>query len=96
MALEFEWDENKNSKNIEKHGISFDLATQIFADPKLLKLLDFRVQDNENRLICVGKTKFLYILAVVITDRDGRIRVISARTASKQNIQAYLTNIFNN
>jgi uncharacterized protein len=87
--MEFEWDENKNKGNITKHGIDFQQAKQIFEDPNLLTYEDTRFSYGEAREISIGQllltTQSKIIIAVVVhTDRGGKIRLISARKASKQ------------
>jgi uncharacterized DUF497 family protein len=73
----FEWDENKNQMNIEKHGISFDLAKEAFADPNRLILDDEAHSKDEQRLFCIGKTS-QGILTVRYVVRCERIRIIGA------------------
>ena len=92
--MEFEWDENKNQRNITKHGIDFQQVTKIFDDPNLLTYEDQRFSYGEIREISLGKllltTQQQVIIAIVVhTNRDGRIRLISARKASKKERKLY-------
>lgn len=92
--MRFEWDENKNQSNISKHGIDFEQAKQIFEDPNLLTYEDTRFNYEEFREIAIGQLLLttqqqLIIALVVYTDRDGIIRLISARKASKQERKEY-------
>ncbi|MEM7593455.1 MAG: BrnT family toxin [Cyanobacteria bacterium P01_A01_bin.83] len=92
--MRFEWDENKNRSNIAKHGIDFEQAKTIFEDPNLLTYEDTRFNYGEVREISIGQllltTQQKIIIALVVyTDRDGIIRLISARKASKQERKAY-------
>lgn len=83
----FEWDEAKNQSNIQKHGISFDEASQIFDGPVLTNS-DTR-ESNELREISFGLLGVVVILAVVHTDRYGTTRIISARKATKKERKLY-------
>lgn len=92
--MRFEWDENKNQSNISKHGIDFEQAQRIFEDPNLLTYEDTRFSYGEVREISIGQllltTQQKIIIALVVyTDRDGIIRLISARKASKQERSEY-------
>jgi uncharacterized DUF497 family protein len=86
--MHFEWDEAKNSVNIGKHGIDFADVIEIFNHP-MLSLVDDRDIFNEERWIAVGWLKFL-VAVVVYTERQGDvIRIISARKATKREVQLY-------
>ncbi len=88
MAL-FEWDENKNKSNKEKHGISFEDASKIFDDPHRIQYINS--QGNEKRFVTVGKV-IKFIVTVVYTVRSGLLRIISARQARRSEINDYLEN----
>jgi uncharacterized DUF497 family protein len=77
MSEIFEWDENKNRSNIEKHGVSFEYAKQAFFDPNRLTLYDDIHSVNEERFFCIGKTQE-GILTVRFVIRDDTIRIIGA------------------
>ncbi|MBE9052800.1 BrnT family toxin [Nostocales cyanobacterium LEGE 11386] len=84
----FQWDENKNKINIEKHGIDFNEASQVFDDESRRNFLDNRKDYGEIREISIGKINLgsinsIIIVVVVHTERDGFIRIISARKANK-------------
>jgi uncharacterized protein len=90
----FEWDENKNLGNIAKHGLEFQQAKQVFEDPNLLTFEDTRFSYAEVREISIGQLLLttqskIIIIVVVHTDRNGVIRIISARKASKQERKIY-------
>lgn len=86
--MDFEWDETKNQSNYVKHGISFEEATKIF-DGVVLTREDPRPY-GEVRKLSYGKiADELVIAAVVHTDRDGWIRIISARVASRKERELY-------
>ena len=85
-----EWDEAKNEINIKKHGISFDEAKEVFNDPNALELYDKEHSTSEeDRYICLGSIGECLIIVVVFTDRNGNIRLISARKAEPQEEAVY-------
>ena len=73
----FEWDPAKNQINLQKHGVSFDLAQFAFADPKRVILEDVEHSDHEKRYFCLGKVAE-GILTVRFTVRDKTIRIFGA------------------
>jgi uncharacterized DUF497 family protein len=75
--MEFEWDENKSEKNKLKHLISFEEAKVIFSIQHHTVISPYT---KENRLIAIGSLKNR-IMAVVFTPRNGKIRIISVRSA---------------
>ncbi|WP_294157577.1 BrnT family toxin [uncultured Selenomonas sp.] len=88
--LRFEWDENKNRKNIAKHGIDFKMATQVFEDERLLEFPDDQHSEYEERYLAIGNVKhMIMILTVVYTERGDAIRIISARRATKREEARY-------
>ena len=74
---DFEWDEQKDSANRLKHGVSFHEAQFAFADPNRVILEDLEHGKNEERYFCIGKIK-QEILTVRFTMRQGKIRIIGA------------------
>ena len=80
MAV-FEWDENKNRANRAKHGIPFEAVRSCFDGPMLVGV-DTRFEYGEPRWLAIA---LLDVVPVVIayTERRGRIRIISARKASR-------------
>lgn len=87
----FEWDEDKNRRNITKHGVSFEEAQVIWADPNSLEFLDPENSKDESRFIRVGTNIRRGILFVVFCERDDGdlIRIISARKATKNEREEY-------
>ncbi len=83
----FEWDEAKNKANIGKHGISFQTAKRIF-EGAVLRMLDGRREYGEVRYLSIGEVEKALIV-VAYTLREGRMRLISARPASRKERQAY-------
>lgn len=89
MALEFEWDPAKAASNLRKHGVSFDEAATVFADPLASTIGDRAHSLDEERLVIFGTSGRSRVLAVMFTERGSRIRVISAREATRPEREAY-------
>ncbi|MGI0480925.1 BrnT family toxin [Geminocystis sp. CENA526] len=92
--MNFEWDINKNISNQQKHGITFEEAQSIFDDLSAIIFEDDRFAYGESRFIIIGQiyleTINKYILGIVVyTERADKIRIISARKASKQERKLY-------
>lgn len=85
--MEFEWDEEKNQKNIIKHGISFESAEEIFSEP-VLKKIDARKDYGEERWIVLGKLRVVCVV-LVYTPKLLKIRVISIRRANREETKTY-------
>lgn len=86
-GLIVEWDTNKNEINKKKHGVSFEAAALVFADEHYLELYDDEHSIDEDRYIAIGLVED--ILFVVHTMRNEKIRMISARLATKQERRFY-------
>ena len=85
---EFEWDDNKAAQNFADHGVSFETARNAFSDPFGIELLDDRENYFEDRFILIAMAAGT-LLTIAYTDRNGRYRLISARTATKNEQNAY-------
>jgi uncharacterized DUF497 family protein len=85
---EFEWDEVKAQSNLAKHGVSFEAARRVFDDVFALERLDFSGTPAEHRYVATGMAN-LVLLTVVYTERAERIRIISARKATRHEQQEY-------
>ena len=81
--LNCEWDETKNLTNQQKHKISFVTAQYVFLDPAARHSPD-RVVDGEERRHVIGKILNIVVVLVVYTERNGNMRIISARPASRK------------
>ena len=88
MPPRFEWDEEKDRANRAKHGIGFEEASTVFDGP-VFTAPDEHEDYGEERFISVGCLGSLIVVVVVHTDREGRVRLISARKASRKERQAY-------
>lgn len=86
--LSFEWDDEKVADNEVKHGVSFEFAKLAFGDLFAVERIDDRQDYGEERLILIGMAKGV-VLFVVYTEREDRIRLISARRATKQELDDY-------
>lgn len=81
----FEWDEDKKTSNLVKHGIDFEDATEIFNGPILLRQSN---RNNEERWVAIGCLDER-LIAVAFTRRARVIRIISARRARENEERAY-------
>jgi uncharacterized DUF497 family protein len=90
--MQFEWDLAKAEANLEKHGIDFIDVTRVFDDTARIILDVSRPDDLETRIKVIGKIRDVVIVSVVYTDRAGKIRIISARKASKDERERYNCN----
>lgn len=77
----FEWDEEKNKINMEKHGIDFETAMLVFNDLQRIEIYDVEHSVEEDRYNTIGMVND--VLFVVYTERKNNIRLISARVATK-------------
>ena len=89
MAFTFEWDPKKASANARKHGVTFDEATTAFGDPYGIIVDDPRHTQGEHRLAVLGFSQSNRLLAVMFTERGDRLRLISARTATRRERRQY-------
>jgi len=93
--MKFEWDDQKNQKNIQKHGISFKEARGVFDDPLHISILDKRFSYFEERWITMGQSNRhkLLVVANLFFDESGEgiIRIISAREATINEQKQYET-----
>ena len=86
--IEFEWDNVKARDNLLKHGVSFEFAAKAFRDPFGIEWIDEREDYGEVRTVLLGMADGT-ILVVVYTERETRIRLISARRATKNEQDTY-------
>ena len=92
--IKFEWDENKNRTNPQKHGISFDEAKTVFYDENAILFDDPEHSREEERFLIIGVTtnEKICIVSHCYKDNDKKIRLISARKATKSERKTYLEN----
>jgi len=77
------------SRVLDKHGVSFDEAETIFADPLFLTFPDPDHSIGENRLIIMGESSEGRLLVVAFAERGEVVRLISARPATRRERRAY-------
>lgn len=85
-TINFEYDPKKSAINLEKHGIDFDVAQNLWADPDLLEIPAKTI--DEPRYLVIGKIGEKHWSAVV-TYREGGIRLISVRRSRQEEIKLY-------
>ena len=85
--MKFEWDEDKNTVNKEKHKISFETAAYVFDDPYYIEMFNFEQSVDEDRYVAIGKVGD--VLFVVFTEGKDTIRLISARLATNAERELY-------
>ena len=92
--IRFEWDPVKAAGNLAKHGISFEQAMSVFADPLSRSIVDPVSPQGEERWITIGLNPAQKLLVVVhthveISDNIVVVRIISARKATKNERKQY-------
>lgn len=87
--MDFEWDPEKAASNADKHGVEFAEAATVFADPLELTIADPDHSEDENRFISLGRSTSGTLLVVSFTERENRIRIISARPATSRERRDY-------
>lgn len=97
IAYDFEWDSNKADSNVKKHQVSFEQAATVFLDALALTVFDEAHSQYEERWFTLGHTDNAMLLAVAHTylatsANRIRIRIISARPATKQERRFYADN----
>ncbi len=87
--MHFEWDPDKEQKNVRKHGVSFDEASSVFYDPLATTGADPDHSESEERMITFGVSSSGRLLVVAHTERGDAIRIISARVAKRHERKVY-------
>ncbi len=90
--MEVEWDPHKAVINLQKHGVKFSDAEAVLYDPNALSFEDTTAQ-GEQRFVVIGMDHLWRLLVVVYTDRGNRIRLISARPATRSERKQYESGI---
>ena len=90
--MEVEWDLNKAATNLQKHGVRFSDAEAVLFDPNALSFEDTAAQ-GEQRFVAIGMDHLWHLLVVVYTNRGNRIRLISARSATRSERKKYESGI---
>lgn len=88
--MDFEWDENKNQKNFIKHNIWFEEAQTVWADFCACEYYDPEHSEDEDRFLRIGRSSASRVLLIVFCERhENRIRIISARAATRKERSQY-------
>ena len=87
--MEFEWNPHKAVINIKKHSVSFSEATTVFNDPLAITFDDPAHSVNEQRFITIGYSNQNQLIVLSHTDRNQKIRLISARKATPKERRFY-------
>jgi uncharacterized DUF497 family protein len=85
--VEFEWDPDKAASNLRKHRVRFAEAVTVLEDQAALSMRDDTA--DEDRFAAVGMDSLGRILVVIYSVRGARIRIISARKATKRERSQY-------
>ena len=90
-TIDFEWDDKKSKINITKHGITFEEAVSVFYDEEAIEFYDEEHSEWEDRFLMLGLSNKLNLLLVCHCHREpkGKIRIISARKATKNESKNY-------
>ncbi len=89
--ISFEWDPRKDTSNKRKHKVSFEEASSVFSDENALLIPDPDHSEEEDRFVLLGVSFSLRVLVVVhcFQEREGVIRIVSARKANKGEASQY-------
>jgi hypothetical protein len=87
--LKFEWDSKKAATNVAKHGVSFEEALTVFADPLAHIFDDEDHSIDEQREIIIGHSGGLRVLVVCFSAREEAVRIFSARAATLRERRDY-------
>ncbi|MBM3288754.1 MAG: BrnT family toxin [Candidatus Hydrogenedentes bacterium] len=87
--MPFDWDGGKARANLLKHGVSFAEATTVFRDSFAIEGADPVHSIGEYRFITIGVSHTGRLLTVCYTEADNRVRIISARNATKSERKIY-------
>jgi uncharacterized protein len=88
--MRFEWDRRKNEENYTKHGVSFEEASSVFADPLAATISDPDHSQMEARFVTMGLSAAGRLVVVAHTEEeDDLFRIISAREATSHERKAY-------
>lgn len=90
--MSVEWDPHKANINLKKHGVRFSDAEAVLFDPNALSFEDLAAQ-GEQRFIVIGMDHLWRLLVVIYTERSNRIRLISARPATRSERLKYESGI---
>ncbi len=87
--MKFEWDDEKATANLEKHGVSFDEAVEVFYDPNALEGYDAEHSTDERRFFIIGLSSRRLLYVVYAERQENVVRIISARRAARKEQETY-------
>ena len=87
--MEFEWDEKKAARNLQKHGVPFNEAQTVFDDPLFVDYYDSGHSSDEHRYLIVGESQQERLLIVSYTEHGEVTRLISAREVTPKERKFY-------
>ena len=87
--MRFEWDANKASSNLAKHGVSFGEATEVFYDPNAVEGFDAFHSATEIRLFVMGLSTRRLLFVVYTETAEDTVRIITARKTTKREREIY-------
>ena len=87
--MNYEWDSDKNLENIMKHKVSFEQAIIALEDPCRLFFYDEAHSQNEDRYIVFGDAEGRILFITIVWVDEDTIRIISARRANRNEMEAY-------
>lgn len=87
--MQFQWDLDKASSNTKKHNVTFEEAVTVFGDLLAVTISDPDHSVGEFRFITTGQSRLQRLLVVSHTEREGKVRLISARLATRQERRSY-------
>jgi len=89
--MDFEWDDGKAERIYRKHGVSFEEASTVFFDSLSVTGQDPEHSFGERRFVTIGLSWSGSLLTVAHAERGDRIRIISAREATRTERKLYET-----
>ena len=87
--MTYEWDPAKAQANVKKHRVTFEEAASVFLAPSALTFWDPDHSEKEDREITIGRSARQRVLFIAHAPRDGRVRIISARKATRKEQKQY-------
>jgi len=87
--MRFEWDPDKAAVNLQKHGVSFEEAQEVFDDPDAFHFFDADHSIGEVRYNVIGHSRQRLLFVVYTEHGEGTMRLISAREADKFHRRLY-------
>jgi hypothetical protein len=87
--MKFEWDPRKDAANRRKHGVGFDEALTVFADPLSTTFPDPDHSTSEQRFLVIGTSRSGRLTVVAHAEHEDVIRIISARLVTRRERDFY-------